>query len=513
MLGSQNRSLNGHNVGRESRLKTRRRGVSNRTLPTPYAEDSERFKRQEHALNIRVKARDAGRKFWTRISSSNPQPQIRKLLSIVSPVSSGVLLVGWEYASFPIAITLHFGLTIFCIPALLAASFSRMSARDRLRLPTVEKISMNAYPGVERILNTLDERRIRERVRIFCSLLCTITLFSLWNLDAGVTISSILLGLCFVLASTAALNSIILENSTPMRSNTFPLLSLHAPTLHNSALNNVMTDLLVAHLDPETASQWDLWIKDLSEDVRSDQNPIGAVEHLLQAIHLNHIGLLDENGLLSETRRVFKVSAIDGLISENSRFNLTTLRRLLAHTRAWQPGLFRLADRLQDSVIHGETNLTEENWRLDLDIPPRCGQGQADLFVMIHNHTEKSQTIEVEILSAEGEPEVQTIRIPTKHSTRSRTELEFGDDKRELIDQFSLLLADATILWVGLAWADSVSGPHPIQVTIRNELGDTVESMVVHTILSSGVQAESMGHRMSDAASEVRRIALSLADQ
>jgi hypothetical protein len=222
---------------------------------------------------------------------------------------------------------------------------------------------------------------------------------------------------------------------------------------------------------------------------------------------------LDENGLLSETRRVFKVSAIDGLISEDSRFNLVTLRRLLGHTRAWQPGLFRLADRLQDSVIHGDTNHNEETWRLDLDIPPRCGQGQGDLFVMIHNHTGLSQTIEVEILSAEGEPEVQTIRIPAPHSMKSRSSFEMGENKRSPIDQFSRLLADATILWIGLAWADSVSGPHPIQVTIRDESGETVESMVVQTILSSGVQAESMGHRMSDAASEVRRIALSLADQ
>jgi hypothetical protein len=47
---------------------------------------------------------------------------------------------------------------------------------------------------------------------------------------------------------------------------------------------------------------------------------------------------------------------------------------------------------------------------------------------------------------------------------------------------------------------------------LRNEEGETIESIVVTTILSSGVQAESMGHRMADAASEVRRIALALAD-
>ena len=40
-----------------------------------------------------------------------------------------------------------------------------------------------------------------------------------------------------------------------MRSRRFPLLSLHAPTLHDSILERVLTDVLVAHLDPETAGE------------------------------------------------------------------------------------------------------------------------------------------------------------------------------------------------------------------------------------------------------------------
>ncbi|HJN70323.1 MAG TPA: hypothetical protein QF525_02675, partial [Candidatus Thalassarchaeaceae archaeon] len=273
-------------------------------------------------------------------------------------MSTAILLVGWQKASFEVAIVLHAIITILFIPSLFAAAFARMSARDRLRLRAAGYRSMNAYPGVERILNTLDERRIRERVRLFAATIATITLTSLWNLDAGPTLSSILLGFTLVLDAVIILNNIELGESTPMRSNTFPLLSLHAPTLHDSSLDRVLTDLLVAHLDPETAGMWDAWMASLDQDVRSDQTPDSAVEHLLQAMHLNHIGLLDENGLLSETRRVFKVSAIDGLISESSKFNLITLKRLLGHTRAWQPGLFRLADRLQDALIHGDSTLT-----------------------------------------------------------------------------------------------------------------------------------------------------------
>ncbi len=486
--------------------------ASERRLPTPYAEESERQLHQEQALSLRVKARDAGRRFWVRVASGWPQPQLRLFLSALAPITSALLLIGWAQASFGISIAVHVALTASFVPALFAAAFARMSARDRLRLRAVGFRSMNAYPGVERILNSLDERRIRERVRLSCAALATAGLASLWNLEAGSTLSSIVLSVCLVLGVIAGFNTLRLEESIPMRSNSFPLLSLHAPTLHDSNLDRVLSDLLIAHLDPETASHWDIWIKSLSDDVRGDQTPESAVEHLLQAMHLEHLGLLDENGLLSETRRVFKVSAIDGLIAEHSRFNMTTLRRLLAHTRAWQPGLFRLTDRLQDSVIRGDPSLVEAPWRLDLDLPPRCGQGQGDLFVMIHNHSGQHQAIEVDILAAEGEPELQTLRVMAKASSQPSSPTIPDDERGALTQSFGRLLADSTVLWIGLAWPDSLSGPHPVQVTLRNEEGETLESIVVRTTLSSGVQAESMGHRMAEAADEVRRIALALAD-
>ena len=485
--------------------------ASERSLPTPYAKESDRQVQQEQALSLRVKARDAGRRFWVRAATSNPQPQLRNLLSLAAPITTGVLLIGWEHASFQVAIAIHVALSLSLIPAFFAASFARMSARDRLRLRAVGFRSMNSYPGVERILNSLDERRIRERIRLSCILLATIALASLWNLDAGETLSSLVLGACIVLSTISAFNTQQLETSIPMRSNSFPLLSLHAPTLHDSTLDRVLSDLCRSSR-PETASHWDIWIKSLFHDVRSDQTPESAVEHLLEAIHLEHLGLLDEDGLLSETRRVFKVSAIDGLFSSNSKFNMITLRRLLAHTRAWQPGLFRLTDRLQDSVIRGDPTLTEEAWRLDLDLPPRCGQGQGNLFVMIHNHSGKNQSVEVDILAAEGEPEIQTLRVFANASPQPKSPIPLGEQRSALTESFGRLLADSTVLWIGLAWPDSISGPHPVQVTLRNEEGETIESIVVTTLLSSGVQAESMGHRMADAASEVRRIALALAD-
>lgn len=285
-----------------------------------------------------------------------------------------------------------------------------------------------------------------------------------------------------------------------MRSKTFPLLSLHAPTLHESILNRVLTDVLIAHLDPETAGSWNTWSKSLSTKVRAEHTPGAALEHMLVALHLNARDLITADEMMSSIRGVYKIAAMDELTNPSSKINTTTIQSLLAHTRAWQPGLFRLIDRLHDASKNGELSLSENNWRMDLDLPPRSSDGQSDLFVMVHNGGDSDMTIEIEIVTAHGEPEVQTLRVPCK---RTRT---------KEISSLDGLLDTALVLWIGLAWPSTVSGPHPVQVTINGDDGNTLSSTIVQTTLTSSLHPESAGVRMADAAEEVRRLALSVSE-
>ena len=74
------------------------------------------------------------------------------------------------------------------------------------------------------------------------------------------------------------------------------------------------------------------------------------------------------------------------------------------------------------------------------------------------------------------------------------------------------LLDSALVLWIGLAWPSTVSGPHPVQVTINGDDGNTLSSTIVQTTLTSSLHPESAGVRMADAAEEVRRLALSVSE-
>jgi hypothetical protein len=119
---------------------------------------------------------------------------------------------------------------------------------------------------------------------------------------------------------------------------------------------------------------------------------------------------------------------------------------------------------------------------------------------MVHNGSNSDMTVEVEIVTAHGEPEVQTLRVPCK-----RTRIKEVVTLDELLDS-------ALVLWIGLAWPSTVSGPHPVQVTINGDDGNTLSSTIVQTTLTSSLHPESAGVRMADAAEEVRRLALSVSE-
>jgi hypothetical protein len=119
---------------------------------------------------------------------------------------------------------------------------------------------------------------------------------------------------------------------------------------------------------------------------------------------------------------------------------------------------------------------------------------------MVHNGGQTDMTIEVEIVTAHGEPEVQTLRVPCPRTIT-----------KEIVT-LNGLLNSALVLWIGLAWPSTVSGPHPVQVTINGEDGNTLSSTIVQTTLTSSLHPESAGVRMTDAAEAVRKLALSVSE-
>ena len=153
-------------------------------------------------------------------------------------------------------------------------------------------------------------------------------------------------------------------------------------------MHTVLSDLIEAHMDPDSASQWSAWLDELKPSIRNKLPASLARERIVQAVYLSNMTGEDgtnawklNNILTSIVRRemrdrIMQQEPVSSEFEDNSSssekplpFNITTLNRLLEHTEAWQPGLFRIIRRVRNDILSGNVSLTDSEWRMDHDLP------------------------------------------------------------------------------------------------------------------------------------------------
>jgi len=366
-----------------------------------------------------------------------------------------------------------------------------------------DKLSLNSFPGAERILSMIRENRLNERIRLvtFTSVGILVLLHN--NFEEGSLGNVLILMTSLILLSIGVAQTIRLERSIQMRSTEFKYLPFHAPTQHSSQMHTVLSDLIEAHMDPDSASQWSAWLDELKPSIRNKLPASLARERIVQAVYLSNMTGEDgtnawklNNILTSIVRRemrdrIMQQESTSSEFEEESPspaekslpFNITTLNRLLEHTEAWQPGLFRIIRRVRNDILSGNVSLTDSEWRMDHDLPLTCSDGQGDLFLMIHNFGEVEETVEVEVVVPDGLPISQTFRVtpqPTP-SLPAAIPLNTMSMTETLADRLSILMERGLVLWIGIAWSPKSRGQHPVQIHLRKEGGETISSVVLST--------------------------------
>ncbi len=456
-------------------------------LPTPHAG---RNSSSEDRRTKKAAQRDSHRLFWVDKNNSTPARALRLALG---PLILMLVIAQMVFSDRLSA--LHTGIatigSVFVIlsPAVLSTLFSKQTGNDRLKIKDGDPRSLASFPGSERILGTLKDNHTLESLRFMAALSSGFLLLSSnWFYAGTIPHTVVLIGATLLCAFVIAL-TVRLEKTIQMTSKHAPLLTYHVPTLHESQLPSILSDLVLAHLDPESASAWEDWLNDLAPGVRGEMAPAAARERILQIVHLHHEGLLDELRMKAELRRVVRRDTMEELLDDSggTRFNIVSLTALLEHTRKWQPGIFRILHRLRNGVLSGEGPLTTPGWRMDHDLPLTCSECRGDLFVMLHNLTEETETVELEVVVPEGQPEKQTFRItpmPARpmDGPTPKTSL-MGQD---LVDGMGALLRRALVLWIGIAWTSNTTGPHPVQITLRKPGGATIDSVNIRTDVWTG---------------------------
>ena len=449
---------------------------------------------------------DKLRNLSVNFSSSLPIKLLRLLLGPIMIFCLIVLMVFPEQVE-----TIQIGIFMIIFPSLVllpswyAAEKQFATAENDFgdNNKNTDKLSLNSFPGAERILSMIKENKLNERIRLvtFSSVGILVLLHN--NFEEGSLGNVFILMTSLILLSIGVAQTIRLERSIQMRSTEFKYLPFHAPTQHSSQMHTVLSDLIEAHMDPDSASQWSAWLDELKPSIRNKLPASLARERIVQAIYLSNMAGEDgtnawklNNILTSIVRRemrdrIMQQESISSEFEDVSShpgekplpFNITTLNRLLEHTEAWQPGLFRIIRRVRNDILSGNVSLTDSEWRMDHDLPLACPDGQGDLFLMIHNFGEMEETVEVEVVVPDGLPISQTFRVtpqPTP-SLPAAIPLNTMSMTETLADRLSILMERGLVLWIGIAWSPKSRGQHPVQIHLRKEGGETISSVVLST--------------------------------
>ena len=475
-------------------------------LPRPYGDGHEFDDALDDLIENRLNRMERSRRFWGRLSNTWLWTLVRNIISPLAVLTAvAVMAIPEEIDPSIAALVSVVTVIIFISPSVLNSNFALWVGLDRLGARGRTRDERDS--SIERILNTLTELRLHEHLRL--GTLFTFA-FLLWLADRfpeGDESRGILLVVSILAASFAVAHSILVERRTPKHSDDLPFLVHHAPSQHKSTLQDPLTEILIAHLDPESANRFDLWRKSIATVLKKKSRTNQSIEHILHLIHLRGQNMISHNQLLQEFEKLVGPKAIQNTILENPNLDLPTLSRLMGHTRAWQSDLFRQMDRLQFGLMDHNESLAGHSWRLDASLPLRCGESRGDLFVMVNNLGSTSTPIELEVHVPDGQPSRQVFRLTPNPMTPPDHPLPmWSNDEEDVVTWLSNLVGSAHVLWLGVAWADDIDGRRPVRITIRHVDGKTISSDTLWTeVHPRSTGGESLRRRMGIARKVARR--------
>lgn len=467
------------------------------TLPRPYGVDGAAEVGLETIIAARLRRRERARRFWGRLAGTWLLRGARITLPFMLSLAAIAVMsepVGIDASLM--ALCAGFASLCFLSPSFLMSNYTlwvgldRLGARDRRR--------EERDGGVERILNALTESRLHEGMRLSNHMAFAFLIWLADRFPEGDETRGILLVGGVLAASLALAHTLLIEQRTPRHSDRLPFLVHHAPSQHGSTLGHPLTEILLAHLDPESARRFTDWRTDLASRVREASDPDQALERLLHLVHLEGQNLIGREQMLAETSALLRPGETGDQLFEAGHLSLPLLSRLMGHTRAWQRGLFRQLDRLQFDLMDHNESIAGRAWRMDASLPNRCGESRGDLFVIVNNLGNVETPVELEVHVPDGQPARQSFRLtPTALRPPDHPLPLWSEAEPDVVEWLSSLMEASHVLWLGVAWEDGIEGRRPVQLTLRHVDGRTIRSDTlwahVHPRSNSG---ESMRRRM-----------------
>jgi hypothetical protein len=272
-------------------------------------------------------------------------------------------------------------------------------------------------------------------------------------------------------------------------------------------LENPLTQILLAHLDPESTNRFQRWKESLGETIGDQLDLNKTVEQILHAVYLRGQNMLTQYQLMQEFEKLVGPTYIEPILLQNPHLDLPTLSRLVGHTRAWQSDMFRQIDRLQFGLMDHNESIAGTSWRLDASLPLHCAESRGDLFVMVNNLSQDRVPIELEVHVPDGQPSRQTFKLTPEPLVPPNHPLPmWSNDEEDVVTWLSNLVDSAHVLWLSLAWTDHIEGRRPVRIAIRHADGHTIGSDTLWTEVSTrSGGGDTLRRRMGTARDTARR--------
>ncbi len=462
-------------------------------LPKPYGAGFEEDLGALEQLISTKNNREKYRMFWGSISWWGPMRVIKQsfgllvflsaFLGIVTPIiapsNPWQILVVWLPLLF-----LALG------PSSIGAEMAKSSADARFELSARQGKDYRATPGSDRIIESLRDSRRNSWLQVILGLFAVLMLtFSAYNPKASIAWNMSLL-LAMIIGLGMSIHIRLTMDDVLNHADPLPFLALYAPTHHPTGVTPALSSLVRAHLDPVLTGEWDEWSERMSNSSTPGETSDEAMERLLLLLHLHDAGALSNEKLFTELGEFLDDDIMDDLVNHPT-FNKNMLIRMIAHSRAWQPGMFRVLARLQGDLLEHSQAIADQGWRLDVEFESVCFDGQGHLFIALNNQKFEAQRVSIEVHVPGGQPETQTFRLEAPPCTPpSGTLALFSATGDDVVSWLPRYMCRGVFLWLGVAWESGESGLRTLQVTLRTEEGDVITSRMiqskVHRRLGSG---------------------------
>ncbi|RJV01301.1 MAG: hypothetical protein DWC06_03035 [Candidatus Poseidoniales archaeon] len=466
-------------------------------LPNPYSKDFDRAEDSISNTMLDYESAERHRIKYGRLASNSVVLMTRRVAGLLMAMTAlaGVIAPEHPLTRPTLMILLWIPMLVISIaPAFIAGERGMTSLVLRSSLWKQEAIvkgtrrDMMAEPGMDRIKAGLNDVRLHNAT---ASILGAASLFLL-ILAAGLEPSGLAYNLVLLISLTSSLalsfHAIFTTDDIRKLGDDLPYLVLHSPTHHPMKLDTILGDLVFAHLDPDHSLLWNLWEDKLAYSLLPGVDKMQARERILYLLHLNNRGNLDDEQTLSELKEFIKPMAIQELLlDEDAKFNWVRLQRLISHARAWQVEVFDLLDRLQNDLLAGSATITKDPWRMDMALAAQCNNRTGHLFIALNNQTNEDRHLRVEVIVPGGMPENQVHRFELTSCPGPEGAVKITDSLVEdALDWMPKYLEKGVILWIGVAWEESVRGRRNVQVILRDDDNTVLDSRIIKTEVLAG---------------------------